>query len=200
MNSIKLQIRFAIYGLLISSLFLANSSVFAASTLSPKEILKKKYPYEVATVIKTADLNGDNKKESFILTETGRFFVVNYKGVISHIASDILSEEDAPKAEIEIYSVSKKQKLVAIKYYYFPGNTQFISYKYTNGTLKRVLSVMGDLSVKTDKNNGTVYQYWKKYNSDPDIGGWDPVKTSFKWDTSAGKYRNVGTVGVDMSF
>lgn len=45
-----------------------------AATKDAKSILLKKYPKEVIRLIKTADLNGDKKDESIILTDSGNFF------------------------------------------------------------------------------------------------------------------------------
>ncbi|WP_431087863.1 hypothetical protein [Paenibacillus sp. 8b26] len=170
------------FSVIIVSVFL-QFPTFAAE-INAKEILKKKYPREIVTLSKSADLNGDGKKEYFLLTEAGNFFLVNSKGAVVLINTNIISDEFFEQPTIQIYQVSKKEKHVAITFEYGPSNTQFYAYQYRNGTLFNKLSIMGDQGVQVDIK-GTVKQYWKKYRPE---GGWDLAIATYSWRTSKNKY------------
>lgn len=79
------------FSVIIVSAFL-QFPTFAAE-INAKEILKKKYPREIVTLSKSTDLNGDGKKEYFLLTEAGNFFLVNSKGAVVLINTNIISDE-----------------------------------------------------------------------------------------------------------
>ncbi|GIP22645.1 hypothetical protein [Paenibacillus sp. J22TS3] len=174
--------------LLISIPMFLGSSV-DAQAVKPQDIMKKKYPKEVITVIKTADINADKKNESFVLTKSGNFYYVDSKGAVALINTGIISDEEyGEDPSIQIYPVSKKEKHVAVTYSFFPSNTQLYVYRLQGRTLKKVLQLMGDQGVKIDPK-GRVHQYWKKYREE---GGWDPVEGILTWNSKTNTYKGTG--------
>lgn len=165
-----------------------NIPVTNAQSLKPQDIFKKKYPNETIRLIKTADVNADKKQESFILTNSGNFYLINSKGIIVLINTGISDEEGYEDYNIQIYSVTAKEKHVALTATYFPSNTQMYVYRYKDGTLKQVLKVMGDIDVQIDKQ-GKVYQLWKNYKLE---GGWDTAVGIFTWNPKTNKYAGSG--------
>ncbi|MGN7762615.1 hypothetical protein [Paenibacillus sp. 22594] len=172
--------------LLVFSLifFLTNKSTYAA-TIDAKTILLKNYPNEVIRLSKTADLNGDKKNESIMLTESGNLFLVNSKNVVVLIAN-VAYEEDDPT--IQLISISSKEKHAAVFVDYLPSNTQVYVYRLEQGTLVNKLKFMADYSAEVDKN-GQFHQHWKKYNAD---SGFDLAHGIFIWDTKTNKYKGSG--------
>ncbi|CAH1211647.1 hypothetical protein [Paenibacillus sp. JJ-223] len=162
----------------------------AEAAMDPKALLKKKYPSETVTLLKSADLNGDNKKEYFMLTASGNFYLVNAKGTVVLIDSDIVGDEEFESPSIHIYQASKKEKHVAVTFGYFPSNTQLYAYKYKNGTLQKKLSVMGDQGVAIQKD-GKIKQSWKKYLPE---GGWNLAAATYTWNATKDKYIAAGQI------
>lgn len=172
-------------------MFLISWSVIpvsSAQSLKPQEILKKKYPNETIKIIKTADVNSDKKNESFILTNSGNFYFINSKGSVVLINTGISDEEGYEDYSIQIYSVTSKDKHVALTGTYLPSNTEMYVYRYNNGTLKQALKLMGDVDVQIDRK-GKVYQLWKNHKPD---GGWDVAIGVFTWNPKTNKYIGTG--------
>ncbi|MNB79219.1 hypothetical protein D3C81_1092790 [compost metagenome] len=169
-------------------LFLLYSNFVDASSQSSTSLLKSKYPNEIIQSIKTVDLNNDKKDESIILTKSGNLFFVNSKGVLVLINTNILSDEDYDPPKIQVFSVSKTEKHVAVTYNYFPSNTQLFVYQLKDGTLLSRLKLMGDQGVEIDVK-GRIHQYWKKYRNE---GGWDLAEGLFTWNTKLNKYMASG--------
>lgn len=159
-----------------------------AETINPSKILNKKYPNESIKILKSADLNNDNKKEYFILAESGNFYLINSKGVVVLINTGIVSDEDADDPAIQIFSVTKKEKHVAISYNYFPSNTRMYVYQLKNGTLINKLNIMGDLQVFIDSKN-RIIEYWRNYFPE---GGWEVAKAVYTWEPVKNKYKGSG--------
>lgn len=175
--------------LLIFSLFFSLSSTSFAKSPTPEDILKDKYPIEIVNIVKTDDLNYDKKKESFILTESGNFFLINSKGYIVLIDTGIYKDY-FDELNFELVQVSKKEKHIAIIGTYLPSNTQAFVYRLKDGTLTKVLDVMGDVDVKIDKK-GRVIQHWKKHRG-ADVGGWDLAEGIYTWNVKTNKYKGSG--------
>ncbi|MNH74711.1 hypothetical protein D3C87_474310 [compost metagenome] len=172
---------------LLSAFSIPTSS---AQGTKPQDILQKKYPNESIKILKTADINADKKYESVALTKSGNLYFINSKGSVVLINTGILSDEDYGEAEsIQIYSVSNKEKHIAVTYSYFPSNTQLYVYRLQDGTLKKVLQLMGDQGVKID-SKGRVHQYWKKYRNE---GGWDLAEGILTWNAKTNKYKGSGS-------
>jgi len=175
--------------LLVISLFFSFSSLSYAKkeTTSPEDILKAKYPNEIVKLIKTDDINLDKKKESFILTETGNFYLINSKGYVVLIDTG-LTNDNFNELQFNIFSVSKKEKHIAIIGTYSPSNTQAFVYRLKNGSLVKVLDVMGDVDVQIDQK-GRVHQLWKKHKEE---GGWILAQGTFTWNPKKEKYKGSG--------
>ncbi|WP_433946210.1 hypothetical protein [Paenibacillus sp. SN-8-1] len=97
---------------IIVSLFFSFSSVSLAKGKTPQDIFKAKYPNEIITLFKTDDLNLDKKKESFILTKTGKFYLINSKGSIVLIDTG-LSSDYFNELKIKIFAVTKTENHIA---------------------------------------------------------------------------------------
>lgn len=177
--------RTAIFQLIFITFFLLSSN-WAFASSDPKAQFNQRYPNEKIALIKTEDINADKKTESFILTKSGKFYLINSKGIIVFIQDGIYSEEDFEEPNIQIFSPTKNEKHVAVTYNYFPSITAMYVYKLEYGTLKPKLSIMGDLGIRI-KSNGEILEFWKKYR--PVVGGWDSALTTYKWDSKYDKYR-----------
>ncbi|RAI85657.1 MULTISPECIES: hypothetical protein [Paenibacillus] len=165
--------------------FVLSPSYVEAATVNPKTLLEKKFPRERVTVSKSVDLNGDNKKEHLLITESGNFYLINSKGVIVLIDTNYYSDEEPT---IHILNVSAKEKQVAVTLDYLPSNTELLVYKYQNGTLKKKLSVMGDVGIEISKT-GEIIQMWKNYYPE---GGWKIAVANYKWNSKKDKYVGSG--------
>ncbi len=166
----------------------SNISVSSAQTLKPQDILKQKYPNETIKLIKTADINLDKKNESFIITEIGNFYLINAKGYVVLIDTGFSSDGGHDEVNIQIFSVTNKEKHIAITASYLPSNTEMYVYRLQDGALKQVLKVKGDVDVQIDKQ-GRVHQLWKKFKSE---GGWNIAEGIFTWNTTISKYKGTG--------
>ncbi|WP_145332534.1 hypothetical protein [Paenibacillus xylanexedens] len=162
-----------------------NPTYIDAATETPKALLEKKFPREQVTVSKSLDLNGDNKKEHLLITDSGNFYLINSKGVIVLIDTNYYSEEDPT---FHILNISSKEKHVAITLDYPPSNTQLFVFKYQDGTLKKKLSIIGDVNIKISKS-GEIIQAWKNYSPE---GGWDTAVAFYKWNSKKDKYVGSG--------
>ncbi|PQP81841.1 hypothetical protein C0Q44_19385 [Paenibacillus sp. PCH8] len=156
-----------------------------AATVNPKTLLEKKFPRERVTVSKSVDLNGDNKKEHLLITDSGNFYLINSKGVIVLIDTNYYNEEDPT---FHFLNVSSKEKHVAITLDYPPSNTQLFVFKYQDGTLKNKLSIIGDVSIRISKS-GEIRQAWKNFFPE---GGWDTAVAYHKWNSKKDKYVGSG--------
>ncbi|PKQ89297.1 hypothetical protein CXK86_19800 [Paenibacillus sp. BGI2013] len=156
-----------------------------AATVNPKTLLEKKFPRERVTVSKSVDLNGDNKKEHLLITDSGNFYLINSKGVIVLIDTNYYNEEDPT---FHILNISSKEKHVAVTLDYPPSNTQLFVFKYHDGTLKKKLSIIGDVSIKILKS-GEIRQVWKSHLPE---GGWDAAVAHYKWNSKKEKYVGSG--------
>jgi hypothetical protein len=165
--------------------FILNTSYADAAAVNPKALLEKKFPREQVTVSKSLDLNGDNKKEHLLITESGNFYLINSKGVIVLIDTNYYNEEDPT---FHILNISSKEKHVAITLDYPPSNTQLFVFKYKDGTLQKKLSIIGDVSIKIS-NSGEIRQAWKNYFPE---GGWDTAVAYYKWNSKRDKYVGSG--------
>ncbi|GAS82371.1 hypothetical protein [Paenibacillus amylolyticus] len=165
--------------------FICTPSNVDAATVNPKKLLEKKYPRERVTISKSVDLNGDNKKEHLLITDSDNFYFINSKGVIVLIDTDYYSDEDPT---FHILSISAKEKHVAITLDYLPSNTELLVYKYQNGTLKKKLSVMGDVGINISKT-GEINQLWKSHYPE---GGWEIAVANYKWNSKKDKYVGSG--------
>ncbi|MEK6989197.1 hypothetical protein [Paenibacillus sp. FSL K6-1566] len=170
------------------SLIFLSANLSYAEPHNPMKILNQKYPNERVKIIKSADLNNDNKKEYFILTEAGNFYLLNSKGILVLINTGILSDDDADDPSIQIFSATKKEMHVAVSFNYFPSNTRMYVYRLQNGTLIEKLNIMGDLQVFIDSKSRVV-EYWKKYFPE---GGWEAAKAVYTWDPNKLKYKGSG--------
>lgn len=166
----------------------SNISVSSAQSLKPQDILKKKYPNETIKIIQTVDVNSDKKKESFILTNSGNFYLINTKGSVVLINTGLSSDGGYDEVNIQFYSVSSKEKHIAIIGSYLPSNNQIYVYRLQDGTLKKVLQLMGDVDVQVDKQ-GRVHQFWKNHKPE---GGWNLAEGIFTWNTKSNKYKGTG--------
>lgn len=164
------------------------SSIVNAAAAKPNDILKKKYPKEVISIITSIDVDNNKKVEHFILSKTGNFFIINDKGIVRLISTGIISDDDFDPPTIQIFSVTKKEKHVAITYNYFPSNTKMEVYRLKYGTLNNVLDIMGDSGVSIDKK-GRVLQFWKKYSNE---GGWSPAVATYTWNPQKSFYKGTG--------
>ncbi|RUT36302.1 hypothetical protein EJP77_04750 [Paenibacillus zeisoli] len=171
----------------IVSLLFTFSSVSIAKEKTPKDILKSKYPNEVVTLLKTDDINFDKKKESFLLTETGNFYLINSKGSIVLIDTG-LNSDYFDELQLKIFAVTKNEKHIAVIGTYLPSNTQAFVYRLKNGTLTKVLDVMGDVDVQIDAK-GRIHQLWKNFKPG---GGWDLARGTFSWSVKSNKYIGTG--------
>lgn len=181
--------KFSTMALLLSfAVFFAFTGDVSAAAKKPKDILAEKYPNEVVKIVKTDDINNDKKKESFILTESGNLYLINAKGHVVLINTGIVSDEGFEPPTIQVFTVSKNEKHVAVTYSYFPSNTQLYVYRLQYGTLSKVLQLMGDQGVHID-SKGKVHQYWKNFR---DEGGWDLAEGIFTWSTKTNKYKGSG--------
>jgi hypothetical protein len=172
---------------LLAITFFSNTGRTSAAS-KPQEILKKKYPNEIIMQIKSADINNDKKPEHFILTDSGNFYFVNSNGIIALVNTGISSENG--DAKIQVFSVNKKEKHVAVSFEYFPSNTQMYVYRLKNNGLVKMLDIMGDQGIQID-GKGKIHMYWKKYR---DEGGWDPVEAIYTWNSTSLKYKGTGYV------
>jgi len=170
--------------MLISSL--ASHSTYASSTIDAKTVLLKKYPKEVIRLMKTADLDGDKKNESIILTDSGNLFLLNSKNVIVLIDTNVAYEVEEPS--IQLISISAKEKHVAVLVDYLPSNTQVYVYRLEKGTLVNKLQFMADYSTEID-NKGRLHQYWKKFKP---TGGYNVAHGIYTWDVKSNKYKASG--------
>lgn len=177
-----------IFQLFFITFFLLSSN-WAFASSDPKAQFNQRYPNEKIALIKTEDINADKKTESFILTKSGKLYLINSKGIIVFIQDEIYSDDDFEEPNIQIFSPAKNEKHVAVTYNYYPSNTKLYVYKLENGTLKPKLSIMGDLEVRIEPN-GEILEFWKKYR--PVVGGWDSALATYKWDAKYGKYRGTG--------
>ncbi|WP_145411125.1 hypothetical protein [Paenibacillus xylanexedens] len=164
---------------------LLPTSPIDAATVNPKKLLEQKYPREIVTVSKSVDLNGDNKKEHLLITESGNFYLINSKGVIVLIDTNYYSDEEPT---IHVLNISAKEKHVAVTLDYLPSNTELLVYKYQNGTLKKKLSVMGDVGIDISKPR-VIMQFWKNYYPE---GGWKTAVAIYKWNSKKDKYVSSG--------
>jgi len=181
--------KFSTMAVLLSfAVFFAFTGSVSAAAKKPRDILTEKYPNEVVKIVKTDDINNDKKKESFILTESGNFYLINSKGRVVLINTGIISDEGFEEPTIQVFAVSKNEKHVAVTYSYFPSNTQLYVYRLQYGTLSRALKLMGDQGVYID-SKGKVHQYWKNHRGE---GGWDLAEGIFTWDTKINKYKGSG--------
>ncbi|AWB43227.1 hypothetical protein DCC85_02600 [Paenibacillus sp. CAA11] len=89
---------------------------------------------------------------------------------------------------MKIYSVTSKEKHVALIGTYLLSNTQLYAYRLKNGTLTKVLDLTGDIDVQIDKK-GRVDQYWKNYK--PEVG-WNAAEGVFTWNPKLNKYKGSG--------
>lgn len=176
----------------VTSLFCTLSILFSllaptmdAAEFNPKQLLEKKYPRERVTVSKSIDLNGDNKKEHLLITDSDNFYFINSKGVIVLIDTNYYNEEEPT---FHILNISSKEKHVAITLDYPPSNTEIFVFKYQDGTLKKKLSIVGDVSIKISKS-GEIRQAWKNHLPE---GGWDTAVAYYKWDIKKDKYIGSG--------
>ncbi|MGE7051118.1 hypothetical protein ACQKI4_00765 [Paenibacillus glucanolyticus] len=174
--------------LLSLAVFFSFTGSVSAAAKKPKDIFAEKYPNEMVKIVKTDDLNNDKKKESFILTESGNFYLINSKGHVVLIYTGIISDEDFKQSTIQVFTVSKNEKHVAVTYSYFPSNTQLYVYRLQYGSLSETLQLMGDLGVYID-SKGKVHQYWKNHRIE---GGWDLAEGIFTWSTKTNKYKGSG--------
>lgn len=165
--------------------FILNPSYVNAATVNPKTLLEKKFPRERVTVSKSVDLNGDNKKEHLLITNSGNFYLINSKGVIVLIDTDYYNEEEPT---FHLLNISSKEKHVAITLDSPPSNTQLFVFKYQDGTLKKKLTIVGDVSIKISKS-GEIRQVWKSHLPE---GGWDVAVAYYKWNSTKGKYVGSG--------
>ncbi|ETT41368.1 hypothetical protein C162_26555 [Paenibacillus sp. FSL R7-269] len=175
-------------GALASLLLVASAPSAYAEALDAKTLLKQKFPGETVRLLKTADLNNDQKKESFLLTESGNLYLVNSKGVVVLIDKQIM-EFGEDEADMQIFAVSPTEKQLAVTVDYLPSNTQVSVYRLNYGTLTKKLQFMGDQGAEIDKK-GRLHQYWKDFKDEG--GGWDLAEGIFTWDAKAGKYRATG--------
>ncbi|ASA23515.1 hypothetical protein [Paenibacillus donghaensis] len=175
--------------LVVGAIFFLNSftSIINAQSQDPKDILLKKYPKEVIKIIKTVDLNNDQKNENFILTKSGNFFLVNSKGVVVLINTGI-GEYEEDEVGLKIFSVSAKEKHVALTVEYLPSNTQLFVYRLQDGTLNKKIELIADVGVEID-NKGRIHQNWKDYKPE---GGWDTAEGIFTWNSKTNKYTASG--------
>ncbi|MGZ0042036.1 hypothetical protein [Paenibacillus ottowii] len=180
--------RTAIFQLIFITLFLLSSN-WAFASSDPKAQFNQRYPNEKIALIKTEDINSDKKTESFILTESGKFYLINSKGIIVFIQDEIYSDEYFEEPNIQIFSPAKNEKHVAVTYNYAPSNTKLYVYKLEYGTLKPKLSIMGDLEVRIEPN-GEILEFWKNPLSHADA--WGLSLATYKWDAKYGKYRGTG--------
>ena len=164
----------------------AVPSAYAAAP-DAKALLEKKFPGETIRMLKTADLNHDQKPESFVLTESGNLYLVNSKGVVVLIEEKVVEYEE-DEADMQIFAVSPTEKHLAVIVDYLPSNTQVSVYRLNYGTLSKKLQFMGDVGAEIDKK-GRLHQYWKNFKYE---GGWDQAEGIFTWDVKAGKYRATG--------
>ncbi|MCM3206371.1 hypothetical protein [Paenibacillus illinoisensis] len=169
----------------LSIVFSLLAPTMDAAEINPKKLLEKKYPRERVTVSKSVDLNGDNKKEHLLITDSDNFYFINSKGVIVLIDTSYYNEEDPA---FHILNVSSKEKHVAVTLDYPPSNTELFVFKYQNGTLKKKLSIIGDVSINISKS-GEITQVWKDYFPE---GGWDAAVAKYKWNKSKDKYVGTG--------
>lgn len=96
--------------LLTSLLLIASAPSAYAKAPDAKALLKQKFPGETVRLLKTADLNNDQKPESFLLTESGNLYLVNSKGVAVLIDKQIMEfEED--EADMQIFAVSLRRSI-----------------------------------------------------------------------------------------
>ena len=165
-----------------------NANPQSQAESKAKQTFAGKYPHAAISSIRTADLNGDGRYETFILTESGSFFLVNAKGYVVLVHTDILSDESFDKPAIQVFSVTPKEKQVAVTFNFAPSNTMLYAYRLQNGTLVKKLEVMGDQGAEID-GKGRVHQYWKHYL---DEGGWDPAEALYTWSVSKQKYIGSG--------
>ncbi|MFC9709707.1 hypothetical protein ACFTRD_16340 [Paenibacillus sp. NPDC056933] len=156
-----------------------------AASVNPKTLFVKKFPRERLTVSKSVDLNGDNKKEHLLITDSGNFYLINSKGVIVLIDTNYYSDEDPI---FHILNISAKEKHVAVTLDYSPSNTELFVYKYQDGTLKKKLSVTGDVRIEISKT-GEIKQLWKSYYPE---GGWEIAVANYKWNSKKEKYVGSG--------
>jgi len=179
-----------IFSAVVALMLFISFSEFAVHAESPKqvpqELLAKKYPNEVIRIIKTVDLNNDNKKESFIVTDSGNFFYINSKGVLVFIEKSVGYEED--EFNLSFFAVTAKEKQVALTVDYLPSNTLLYVYRLQDGTLTKKLQVMGDVGIEID-TKGRIHQYWKNFNLD---SGWDQAEGIFTWNPKTNKYKPSG--------
>ncbi|MGG3508012.1 hypothetical protein ABES58_21310 [Paenibacillus lautus] len=181
--------KFSTMAILLSfAVFFSFTGDVSAAAKKPKDIFAEKYPNEVVKIVKTDDINNDKKKESFILTESGDFYLINAKGHVVLINTGIVSDEGFEPPTIQVFTVSKNEKHVAVTFSYFPSNTQLYVYRLQHGTLSKVLQLMGDQGVYID-SKGKVHQYWKNHRVE---GGWDLAEGIFTWSTKTNKYKGSG--------
>lgn len=175
--------------LLLLIVFAVSGSFASAKTLSPKEIITKKYPRETVVLTKTADLNGDKKNEHFALGRSGNVYYIDAKGQVNLIDVGFISDDGFEEPTIQVFSPNSKTKHVAFTFEYGPSNTVMTVYQLNKeGKLTKALEVMGDLGVKID-SKGRVHQYWKKYQ---DEGGWDQADAMYTWSATLAKYKGSG--------
>ncbi|MEN1985975.1 hypothetical protein [Paenibacillus hubeiensis] len=165
--------------------FVYTPSSVDVADVNPKKLLEKKYPRERVTVSKSIDLNGDNKKEHLLITDSGNFYFINSKGIIVLIDTNYYNDEDPT---FHILYVSSKEKHVAVTLDYLPSNTQLFVFQYKDGTLKKKLSIIGDVNIQISKT-GEITQVWKDYYPE---GGWDAAVAIYKWNSKKDKYVGSG--------
>ncbi|SFF27443.1 hypothetical protein SAMN04487969_12218 [Paenibacillus algorifonticola] len=163
------------------------ASITNAANSKPEDLFKKKFPKEKISVSKSGDLNNDKKAEHFILAESGNFYFINTKGAIELITTGIISDEDFASPTIQIFSVTKTEKHVAVAYEYFPSNTRMEVFRLKKASLESVLDIMGDQGVTINKK-GQVTQLWKKYNNE----GWSLAAAVYTWNSKTATYKGSG--------
>jgi len=175
----------------IAALFtitLAVQAGAASAAAKPKDIFAKKYPNEIIKKWTTADLNLDKKPEHLVLSESGNFYLINSKGAVVLVNTGIVSDEGFGEARIQVYSVNKGEKHVAVAFEFGPSNTQLYVYRLKNNGLSKSLELMGDEGIQID-GKGKIHMYWKKYKEE---GGWDPAEAVYTWNSKTLKYKGTG--------
>lgn len=149
-------------------------------------VFKQKFPREQVDQIKNVDLDSDRKNETIILSKQGNLFIIKNKSV-NWVSRQMKSDPGYPNARILTFKPTKNEVHLVAMYYYGPSNTQAYVYRLSNGKAKNVLNIMGDQGVQVSGSN--IIQKWKKYRNS---GGWDPVATTYSWNTKQLKYVSKG--------
>lgn len=130
-----------------------------------------------------ADINGDYKPESFLVSgrEAPKLWYIDNSGrgrvIVDAIGSNYLNTELVDRG---------KEKHIAFMTYYEPSNTDLWVIKMTDGLPEIVFQFMADWEIRVSR--GSFDMTWKKYNSNPDEGGYDLVVDKYYWEVDQGKY------------